>query len=97
MKIVKLSKRFKQCKEHGHVIALKFDHLTSESLRYERACRDRLGGLGWDPSASWYTYYGARNRRHDRDAGRPLWITFRNESDLTMLLLSVSVDNKARA
>lgn len=90
MKIVKLNRRFRQFKEHGHVVALRFDgDYVNKAARYEQACRERLSSHGWLRNHSWYGYYGARNRQHDRDAARPYWITFRNEADLTMILLTV--------
>ena len=36
----------------------------------------------------WYGYYGDRPRR---DAVRPYWITFRNEADATLVLLSAKL------
>ena len=88
MKIVKLNRRFRQFKEHGHVVALRFEGYTNEAGPYERACRERLSGHGWSRDHVWYGYYGDRNRQHDRNAPRPYWITFRREQDLTLVLLA---------
>ena len=89
MKVVKLNRRFKQYKEHGHVIALKFPHgYTKDAGRIEKICKDRLNGYGWRREESWCHYYGERS---GRDAVRPYWITFRNEADLTMILLSATI------
>jgi hypothetical protein len=88
MKVVKLNRRFKQFKEHGHTVALRFVNGYSDEIRaVEKACRARLQGGGWLRNHDWYSYYGERNSRHDRDIGRPYWITFRNEADLTLVLL----------
>lgn len=88
MKIVKLNRRFRQFKEYGHVVALRFEGYTSEAGVYERACRARLSSHGWSRDHVWYGYYGDRNRQHDRNAPRPYWITFRREQDLTLVLLA---------
>lgn len=89
MKVVKLNRRFKQYKEHGHVIALKFPNgYTKDAGKIEKICRDRFDSAGWMPEHNWYHYYGARS---SRDAVRAYWITFRNESDLTMILLSATI------
>jgi hypothetical protein len=88
MKVVKLNRRFRQFKEHGHTVALRFANGYSDEIRaVEKACRARLQGGGWLRDHDWYSYYGERNSRHDRDIGRPYWITFRRESDLTLVLL----------
>jgi hypothetical protein len=82
MKVVKLNRRFRQFKEHGHIIALRFPSYT-ESVPYEKTTRNKLGVGGWQRHDSWYSYFG-----HGRVAGyRPYWITFRNESDATLVLL----------
>jgi hypothetical protein len=92
MKVVKLNRRFRQFKEAGHTVALRFEHgHTPDSIAIERACRDRLKENGWNRNHSWYTYYGDRP---SRDAVRPYWITFRNEADLTLVLLSADLTKK---
>lgn len=89
MKIVKLNRRFRQYKEYGHTVALKFPHgHTPDSVAIEKACRARLTGHGWLREHDWYGYYGAKSGRYDV---RPYWITFRNEMDLTLVLLSANL------
>ena len=88
MKIVKLNRRFKQFKDAGHTVALRFNGWHKDAVAVEKVCRDRLGGGGFDNRASWYGYYGVRNGRNTM---RPYWITFRNEKDLTLVLLSASL------
>jgi hypothetical protein len=85
MKIVKLNRRFRQFREHGHVVALRFEGHNKKSSEIEKVCRERLKGGGWSRDQDWYSYYGDRNSRYD---ARPYWITFRNEADLTLVLLS---------
>lgn len=90
MKTVKLDRRFRQLKEHGHTVALRFDTWEIGAQRIESQCRQRLGGSGWHRSAAWTSYYGSASKRTGH---RPFWITFRNESDLTLVLLSVDLTN----
>ena len=86
MKIVKLNRRHRQFKEHGHTVALRFNSWSDKAQRYERAAGARLMGSGWDRGSRWYSYFGSRSR----NASSPYWITFRYEQDLTMVLLSVT-------
>ncbi len=89
MKVVKLNRRFRQYKEYGHTVALRFPNgYTEDAREIERVCKARLSGYGWLREHDWYHYYGDRPRR---DAVRPYWITFRNEADLTMILLSATM------
>jgi hypothetical protein len=91
MKIVKLNRRFRQFKEHGHTVALRFEGWTKKATEVEKVCREKLKGSGWSRDQNWYSYYGERNSRYDRNIGRPYWITFRNEAELTLVLLSVDL------
>ena len=86
MKIVKLNRRFRQFKDHGHTIALRFSTYT-ESVPYEAATRDKLGDGGWLRHELWYSYFGDRRGQWHR----PYWITFRNESDATLVVLSTDL------
>lgn len=88
MKIVKLNRRFKQFKENGHTVALRFNGWSIKASEVERVCSHRLGGGSWNRQGQWCSYFGERNGRNDV---RPYWITFRNESDLTLVLLSVDL------
>lgn len=87
MKVVKLNRRFKQFKEHGHTVGLRFSGYT-ESIPYETATKNKLGAGGWVRNHLWYSYFGDRSSRYH---SRPYWITFRNEADATLVLLSVDL------
>lgn len=92
MKVVKLNRRFKQFKEHGHVVAMRFESHTVKAIAYERAAKQRLGGYGHDRASTWCSYFGTAPRgRHEFYTPRPYWITFRNEADLTLVLLSADL------
>ena len=67
------------------MVALRFEGHNKKSSEIEKVCRERLKGGGWSRDQDWYSYYGDRNSRYD---ARPYWITFRNEADLTLVLLS---------
>lgn len=89
MKLIKLNRRFRQFKEHGHTVAFRFakGH-TPEAVAIEKAAQKRLKDNGWSRNHVWYSYYGDRP---NRDAPRPFWITFRNEADATLVLLSANL------
>jgi hypothetical protein len=87
MKVVKLDNRFRQFKDHGHVIAVRCNSWHAEGIPLEEICRTKLGGRGWRPTNHWYAYFGKDNGRKNR----PYWITFRRESDLTLVLLSADL------
>lgn len=86
MKIVKLNRRFKRFKEAKHTVALRFDSWGSPALAVEQVCRDRFGSM-FANGASWEGYFGTA-----KTVGpNPYWISFRNEKDLTLVLLSVNL------
>ena len=89
MKIIKLNRRFKQFKEHGHTIAMRFDSYEPATVSaYEKICRAQLKGHGYERGADWYSYFGHAPNSNSR---RPYWITFRREADLTLVLLSADL------
>ena len=90
MKVVKLNRRFKQFKEHGHTIALRFESYQPNTIaEYEKICRARLRGHGYNREADWCGYFG---HAPNSSRPRPYWITFRNEADLTMIMLSATIN-----
>jgi len=86
MKVVKLNRRFRQFREHGHTIALKFTD-WNEAMPYEKITQARLG-VSWQRHDPWYSYFGNRSNLYIL---RPYWITFRNEADATLVLLSADL------
>jgi len=89
MKVVKLNRRFKQYKENGHTVALRFESYQPATISvYEKICRARLRGHGYNREADWYSYFG---HAPNSNSSRPYWITFRNEADLTLVLLSADL------
>lgn len=92
MKVVKLNRRFKQFRENGHTVALRFPGYSDASRRMEKLVSERLGGTAWNRSGNWCSYFGASNGHSDR---KTYWITFRNEADLTLVLLSADLTKNA--
>ena len=89
MKIVKLNRRFKQFRENGHTVALRFKHYDPRLVgAYEKVCRARLKSHGYNREGDWAGYFG---HAPNTSSGRPYWITFRNEADLTLIMLSVTI------
>lgn len=85
MKVIKLNRRYKQYREHGHTVAVKFVQYGDNARRLERTCVAMFKSHGWNRGSRWYCYFGNRGR----DGFRPYWFTFRNEADVTMLLMTV--------
>jgi hypothetical protein len=88
MKIIKLNRRFKQFKENNHVIAVRFDHWNNQAQLIETTANRVLRCGGWDRKADWYSYFGTAR---DSRSTRPYFITFRNEADLTMVMLKADL------
>lgn len=88
MKVVKLNRRFRQYKEAGHTVALRFNNWNKKAQAVETICKDRLGSNGWSRQGQWCGYFGAASGRNEF---RPYWITFRDERDLTLVLLSADL------
>lgn len=86
MKVVKLNRKFKMFREHGHVVALRFHGWSKLIAPVEKICRERLGYQY--KNFSWSGHFGTSKGRSDV---RPYWITFRNEADLTLVLLSADL------
>ena len=86
MKVVKLNRRYKMFKDHGHIVGLRFPSWTKQSAGIERLCSERLGSK-WKNS-SWSAQFGSPNYT-DGSGRKTYWITFLDESDLTFILLQV--------
>jgi len=89
MKIIKLNRRYKQFKEHGHVAGIRFPTWNDRAQAVERVFREITKSSGWARNGSWYGYFGKVGRR---TAARPYFITVCDESLLTMALLKVNND-----
>ena len=88
MKIVKLNRRFKMFREHGHTIALRFTEFNRNASVIEKICKATFRTSSWDAQGPWHGRFG---HRPDPFSSRPYWISFRKESDLTLVLLSADL------
>ena len=88
MKIVKLNRRHKMFKEHGHVVALRFNECNRNAIAIENICKAKFKTSSWDAQGPWHGRFG---HRPDPFSSRPYWISFRKESDLTLVLLSADL------
>ena len=92
MKVVKLNRRFRMHKEHGHTVALRFNTWGDRAREVERVTKDTFGSqYTWntDDYEYWRGYFGKANTGH-RSFGRPYWITFRNPADLTLIMMKLN-------
>jgi hypothetical protein len=80
MKVVKLDYRH-NLKRKGYNWAFRFSGWTSEASTVENAVK-KLEGYSWNN-----TFWGKRPGRH---GSRPYYIGVKNESTLTMVLLTVN-------
>lgn len=86
MKIVKITRKFKQY-QHGHTVALRFDSY-GDAQSYEKAANkifpNSIGG--WRSNGDFFSWFGARNGRNN---SRPYFISFRDDTAVTMVLLAI--------
>lgn len=85
MKVVKITRSWNQWKS-GHTVAMRFDNFA-ESREYERLANQLFpsSGGGWRSDGDYYSWFGARS---GRNRSRPYFISFRDESVVTMILLT---------
>ena len=87
MKVIKLNRRYKVFKEHGHEVAVKFNSFSKASP-LERVCQSRMGGSAvWNINGTWYGWFGKKRPGYHN---APYFISFRKESDLTFALMCLT-------
>lgn len=88
MKMIKLTRRWIQCRDHGHTVVLRFPYFTPQAKEIESALKELTGSSGWWRDGDWYNWSGAvRDNKM-----RPHFINARNEHLLTMAMLKVKND-----
>ena len=88
MKVIKLNRRFKVFKEHGHEVAVKFGSYNATAAALERVCRNRLGdNVMWNKNGTWYGWFGKKRSGMHHS---PYFISFRKESGLTFALMCLT-------
>jgi hypothetical protein len=88
MKVVKLNRRFRNRRDYGHEIALRFDTWDNQAARYEQAAHDLLGNQfsGYPSYPYWRGHFGVASGHTPQ---KPYWISFRDPAHLTMVMLRV--------
>ena len=88
MKIVKLHSRFRNRREYGHTVALRFDTWNTQAAQYEQAAHDLLGSQysGDCMFPNWRGHFGISSGHTPR---KPYWISFRDPAYLTVVMLRV--------
>lgn len=86
MKVIKLDNRYKQYKDHRHQVGFRFEAWNDQAHQIEKILRGMYRTGGWDRSNDWYSYFGTAP---SRTGTRPFFITMRDESVSSMVLLLV--------
>ena len=89
MKVVKLNRRFRMHKEHGHEVALRFPTWNNRAREVEQVTKDTFG-TQYTWSGTYETWCGYFGKASNPMAGRPYWITFRNHADLTLIMMKLN-------
>ena len=96
MKLVKLNRRYKAFKDYGHIYAFRFTEWDRKADRVEKMFSDAYGSqYAWSSRAdsnfrNWRASFGNRS---PRSRIRPYWISFKDESMATLVLLKVEMEN----
>lgn len=92
MKLIKLNRRHTAFKENGHKWAFRFEPYDPKSCsKIEEILREMHGSqYRWDSRTTniWKSGFG----HSVRGGPRPYWISFSNESDATVVLLQLNLD-----
>lgn len=83
MQLIKLNRRFRACREHGHTIALEFSGFDIQSSVIEGRMMMAFGSQYKD-QPEWRSWFGRLNGRR---GCRPYYISMLDESHLTLLML----------
>jgi hypothetical protein len=78
---------------YGHKVALKFAFCNSSSKAIEAVCKKKLGGDGTNTESTWRAWLGKYNPTVNFGL-TPYFISFRNEADATLVLLSADLTKK---
>ena len=88
MKLIKLNRRYKAYKDYGHTYGFRFDGWNGDSARVERMLESMLGSqYKHYNSYQWKATFGNRSKANQ---SRPYFITFRDESIATMVMLKLT-------
>ena len=91
MKVVKLNRRHTAFK-HGFTHAVRFESWCDEALEIETELRERYGpprlSKWFNDSSEWCGIFGHKSSKQQYS---PYWINFRNETTITLILLTVDL------
>lgn len=88
MQVIRLTRKWVQCRDHGHTVALKFRGITDEAKAIEDALRMLTGASGWWRGSAWYSWLGRPTSEYN--VPRNFYISVKDEHILTMALLKVN-------
>ena len=97
MKLVKLNRRYKAFKDYGHIYALRFPEWDRKADKVEKMFSDAYGSqYSWTPGGNsnfrnWRSCFG---NKHPQRGIRPYWISFKDESMATLVILKMEVENE---
>ena len=88
MKLIKLNRRYKAYKDYGHTYGFRFNSWNKYAGLVERAMTDVLGNQykNWN-SYEWKGTFGSRSKV---TGSKPYFITFRDESIATVVMLKLT-------
>ena len=86
MKIIKLNRRFKQFKDHGHTVGFRFDQWDVDARNVEQILRSLSPSGGCTRTADWYSYFG---KARYSISSRPYFITLRDDKLVSLVLLMI--------
>ena len=89
MKLVKLNRRHKAFKEHGHQWAFRWNSYEPTAVYQVEKILHSMHGSQYSYNQSvWKSGFGSPVRSNN--GYRPYWVSFKNEYDATVVLLQVS-------
>lgn len=89
MKVIKLNRRYRMFKDHGHQAGLRFYTWNMQAQAAERLLRQLTTSGGWQPDGEWYAYTGKTSSQF---GARPYFITVRDPAVLSAVLISLPAD-----
>ena len=104
MKLVKLDRRHKAFKDYGHAYAIRFAEWDMKASKVEKIFTDAYGSqYAWSSGVdshfrNWRAYFVIRGAsfgiRNPQSRIRPYWISFKDESMATLVILKMEMENE---
>lgn len=97
MKLVKLDRRHKAFKDYGHAYAIRFAEWDMKASKVEKIFTDAYGSqYAWSSGVdshfrNWRASFGIRD---PQSRIRPYWISFKDESMATLVILKMEMENE---